>query len=250
MNEFYKIPNRYRKNDGQMVPAYLKNFAHFFYANLDNPISDGDFANWRLSLFDLHGNEIAQDIGTLTQDLVGGGNFNFYAYFTIPSNTVNGIYELVIYNTVTNDVKYISDCVEVISLAEVENYVFLFYRNSTNLFNYNYQAISDYNTIFLPMDLVEQQPEIELQQYFEQTSGRRRNQRVITSKVLILESYYFDDEANDMMLALSAHDDIRLNNRVVDVKTTFEIITNRDNSVQRGTIEFYDEEFSTINLSS
>lgn len=249
MSVLYKIPNNYRKNDGIMTPLYLKDYEHFFYANLDETITDVDFANWRLSLFDLRGNEIAQNIGTLTQDIITGAQFRFYASFTIPANVVDGIYELVIYNTSTMELKYISNCIKVFSLEDVERYVLLFYRNSSNLYNYNYQGVANYNTVFLELSLIEQQPDIERQQYTEVTTGRRRNQRSVSNKVLSLESYFFDDEANDMMLALSLHDDIMINGKIVDVRTAFEITTNVFNSVQKGVIEFYDEEFSTINLN-
>ena len=232
-----------------MIPAYLKKYEHFFYANLETPIDDSDFSDWVLSVFDNNGNEVESNIGQLTQDIISGSEYRFYASFVIPSTVPNGVYELVIYNSQNDELKYISNCVRAITEEEVENYVLLFFRNSSNQFNFNYENISPYNSVFLPMNLVEQQPEIELQQYVEQTTGKRRNQRSITSKVIKLESYLFDDEANDMMLALSVHDDIVVNGKVVDVKTAHQVITNRFNGEQKGEIEFYDQDFSTINLN-
>lgn len=232
-----------------MTPLYLKGFEHFSYVNLDETIDDADFSNWILSVFDAVGNEIASDIGTLTQDVISGSDFRFSMTFTIPETLNDGTYQLVVYNSTTDDLKYISNKIRAFSSRDVEKYIYVEYRNSTNMFNYNYEDLNDYNTVFLPLNLIEQQPEIELQQYFEQTTGRRRNQRSITSKVLRIETYFFDDEAHDMMLALSTHDDIRLNEKTVDVKTAYQIQNNQFNSVQKGEIEFYEERFSTINLN-
>ena len=121
--------------------------------------------------------------------------------------------------------------------------------NSSNINVIRNDLVIVIKNVFLPWNLVEQQPEIELEQYVEQTTGKRRNLKSISSKVLTMETYFFDDEANDMMLAISMHDDILLNGKVVDVKTAYAIETNRINSLQKGTIEFYDQDFSTINLN-
>jgi hypothetical protein len=249
MSELYKIPNRYRRNNDSFAPAYLKGYEHFFYANLDDTIEDSDFNDWVLSVFDGAGNEVAGSIGTLEQDIISGSDFRFYASFTIPESLPDGFYELIIYNSNTDEVKYISNCIEAISFENIEDYVLLFYRNSSNVFNYNYESVNNYNTVFLPMNVIEQQPEIELTQYVEQTTGRRRNQKTITSKVIKLETFFFDDEANDMMLALSVHDDITINQKVVEVKTAFQIVTNKFNSIEKGEIEFYDQQFSTVKLN-
>lgn len=246
----YDIPNRYRRTTDFSEPAYLRGFEHFFYANLDEPIDDSDFANWRLSLFDKFGTETASDIGALVKDPITSTTFRFYANFTIPIGTNPGSYQLVVYNSSTSDVKYIANCTKVITDADIEDYVLLFFRNSTNLYNFNYQGFTNYNTIFLPLNVVEQQPEIQLDQVTEASSGIIRNRKTQASKVVTLESFFFDDEANNMMLALSVHNDILVNNSVMTVRTAFQIDTNRFNPVQKGTIELYDQSFSTINLNT
>ena len=232
-----------------MLPAFLADFEHFFYANLDNPVSDGDFSDWVLSVFDNAGNEVAANVGTLQQDVISGSDFRFYAFFTIPGTVPQGTYQLVVYNSMTLELKYQSNCFDLIYQTRVEEYVYLQYRNSSDLYNYGYENVPEYNTIFIPWNLVEQQPEIELDQYVEQTTGRRRNLKTISSKVLTVEAYFFDDDANNMMLALSVHDDILINGKVVEVKSAYTIEPNRINSLQKGTIEFYDQDFSTINLN-
>jgi hypothetical protein len=233
-----------------MLPAYIRDFDHFFYANLDEPITDDDFSDWVVSLFDNQGNETQDNIGTLVQDIISGSEYRFYTTFNILNTVPLGFYYIVVYNSVTEEIKYQSNCIQIISENSVDEYVYFQYRNSSNLYNYNYETLSNYTNLFLRWNVIEQQPEIELEQYVEQTTGRKRNLKSVSNKVLTIESYFFDDEANDMMLAVSLHDDLLINGKVVDVKTAFSIETNKINSLQKGTIEFYDEKFSTINLNA
>lgn len=245
---YYKIPNNYRKNNKEMTPAYLRNFDHFQYVNLDETVSDIDFDDWILSIFDSLGNEVDSDIGTITKDVISGSDYRFYFSFNIDLSVDPGIYYMVVYNSSTNDVKYVSNCIEVITEDDIECYVYLEYRNSSDIFNYNYEDVVNYNTVFLEMNLIEAEPEIQLTTYREQTTGYRRNRKSQTSQVISMETQFFDDGANDMMFALSVHDDIKINGTVVEVKTAYKIDTNKFNSVQKGVIEFYNQEYSTVNL--
>ena len=243
------MPNNYRRNNKVMNPAYLKGYPHFMYANLDETIIDSDFNEWVLSLFDNNGVEVAPSIGTIVKDIITGSEYRFYSQFTIPENVNNGIYQLVVYNSSSSELKYVSNCVQVISSDQVESYALLFFRNSTNTYNFNYEAVSDYNTIFLPWNVIEQQPEIEIKQYFEQSTGKTRNQKKRSTKVVTIEAFFFDDEANDMMAAISGHDDLLINGTEYVVKTGYKIETNKLNSLQKGTIEFYDQEYNQVNLN-
>ena len=245
----YKVKEGYEQNNKTMYPAYLRDYNHYFYANLDTPIDDDDFALWVLDLYDMAGNQVSAGVGILTKDIISGGDYRFYAHFTIPVGVDRGLYQLVVYNSSTSDLKYVTNCIEVITSADVEEFVFLWFRNSTNAFGFNYETLTSYNTVFLNMNIVEEQPEISMDQYREASTGKIRNQKTQTAKVLSLETFMFDGEANDMMLALSSHDDIQLNAVVVKVKEAFKIETNKFNSLKKGIIEVYDQAFSTINLN-
>lgn len=244
----YDIPKGYERNSDLMKPAYLKGYEHFFYCNLDELIEDADFDNWVMALYDQQGNEIIQSVGALEKDSVTLSGFRFYTAFTLPSSVPRGTYYFVIYNTVTSAVKYQSNCVKVIDESEIEKYVLLFYRNSTDLFNYGYNDINNYNTVFLPMNIVNQEPDVIESVYTERTTGERRKQKTQVSKVLSLEAYYFDDEANDMMIALASHDDIKINGIKVEPKGSYKIEYDKNNAVKRGVLEVYDQRFSKINL--
>ena len=244
----YEIPNNYlRSNKRIFAPAYKHDLEHFIYMNLDEPINDADFANWALALYDKAGNAVVPNLGTLNKDVTTGAFYRFSITFTISNTVPLGLYYPVIYNTSTNDVVFQGNQIRVINDEQAEKYVYCQYKNSSNLFNTNFS--DTYMNVFLEVNLIEQQPEIALQQYRELSTGKIRNQKTQTAKVLTLETYFFDEGANDMMLALSVHDDIMINGITVKVKTPFKIITNKYNSTTKGTIEFYDQRFSTVNYS-
>jgi hypothetical protein len=245
----YNLPKGYEKNKGIMRPAYLRGYGHFIYFNLDEIITDADFSNWIIGLFDEQGNQVIAEIGTLQKDVVSVSGYRFYLPFTIDGATPKGTYQMVIHNNVIPALKYDSNWFEVITSDDIENYMLLFYRNSSNAFSFNYQGVNNYNTIFLPMNIIDQQPEINLTAYRERTTGIIRNQKSQTAKVISIESYFFDDEANDMMLALSIHDDILINGQSFQVKTAYKIEYDKNASMHKGVIEMYNQKFSTINLN-
>ena len=246
---YYRIPNNYLKNSLSSRPAYLRGYQHFLYFNLDVPITDSDFDEWEIALYDING-LVADEIGVLQKDIINDPEFRFYVSFTIPISVSNsGDYYIVIYNSVSSIPIYQSKPVRVISEAEVDNFVLLSYRNSTDMFNFNYETVTDYNTVFLPMNVIDQQAEITVTGYKEKSTGLYRNQKAQTNKVLSLEGYFFDEDTNDMMLAISVHDDILISGKSVKVKTAYKVERDVNNSVNKGVIELYDQEFSTINLN-
>lgn len=243
----YPIPNNYRKNCRNSYPAYLRGFEHFFYANTSDLLNDVDFDNWVLGMYNQQHIQV-QNFGGLVKDIITPAEFRFYKSFTIDSSMNTGLYYFVVYNSVTEQIKFISNSFELIEESMIENYTYLQYRNSTNQFNYNYESIPMYNAFFLELDVVEEQSEVSLTQVAEKTTGKIRNQKSQIKKVLTIESYYFDDGAHDSMLALSIHDDIFMNGKVVEVKEGYKIDSNKINSLQKGSILVYEQEVSTINL--
>ena len=145
----YKIPNRFEQEERIYLPAYLIGFEHFIYVNLDEPIDDADFANWTVGLFDLSGTEV-QNLGAPSKDIISGIDYRFY--YTMNIDPENGGKKFIaIYNTVDSVVKYQSNPIWVITTnEEVEEYLFLTYRNSTNRDNFNYVTFpTKSNTVLL-----------------------------------------------------------------------------------------------------
>ncbi len=244
----YKLPNNFRRNDLAYKISYLKEYTHFFYLNSDDTFDDADFNDWVMGLFDRSGNEV-QIFSNLQQDIITGSEFRVYTEFTIEDTIDKGEYFFAIYNSNTDDVKYQSNCFNVIDSEDVENLVFLEFRNSSNVFNFNFEVVDNYNTLFIDLNEVEAQPEFELNQYQERSTGITRNEKSQARKVIVMESYYFDDGANEGMLMLTMMDDQKLNEKVVEVKEGYQIENNRRNNLQKGTISYYDQSVSVINLN-
>lgn len=243
----YKLPNNYRRSARCSQAAYLKDFEHFLYVNLDTPVSDSNFSDWRLDLYDQYGNQTVTNIGTLVKNVVLGSTFNFYTTLTIPSGTANGLYYLVVIDSTDNTLIYQSKAIKVISTAELTDYAYVLYKNSISIFNQNYTALTNYNNVFLELNMIDRQPEIELTQYTEASTGKVRSQIGTSQSIVIFEAYFFDDDMNNGMHALSMMDDIVINGKAMTVKTPYTIEVNKINSIQKGTIELYDQEFGTIN---
>lgn len=242
----YEIPNNHIQVNQEYIPSFLVDFEHSHYANLDTTIEDTDFSNWVVGLFNTQGTEV-QIIGSPTKDAITGTEFRFYFSFTI-SVGISGDHFFAIYNSSNNEVKYQSNVFKVITLEDVKKYVFVQFRNTSNLDNFNYQVFTGYNSFFLDLDAIEYDYEYELQTYREQSTGIRRRQKNQKSKFVKLEADFFDEEASDAMYSLSDHDDILLNGDQVTTKTGYSPNKQKDMSAGRGNIEFYITRFASVNL--
>lgn len=242
----YKIPNINVQVEFEYLAAYLQDFNHSFYVNLDNPISDSDFDNWEVGLFNTEGNEV-QNFGNPTKDIISGSEYRFY-FSTVINSSHSGVHFFAVYNSNDNSVKYQSNFFKVISVDEIENYAFLQFRNSSNLDNFNYETLSITNSVFLDLDQIDFQYEYELQSYREQSTGKFRRQKNQKNKVIKLETYLFDEASFDAMYSLCDHDEITINGDEVVTKTGSNPDTQRDMNIHKGSVEFYITRYGTVNL--
>lgn len=245
----YDLPRRYRKNSKKFSPALLRGFDHFIYFNLDEPIEDADFSDWQIDLIDSSGTVVDASIGTLSKDIISGTSYRFYTTVNISASVPKGIYDVVVFNSSTNALKYQMDCVKVITDNDLDEYALFAYRNSTNLYNFNYEGILKYNTVFLPVNVIEHQIETNRKQYREQSTQKVRNQKSTADKVITVETYFFDERAHDMFGVLAQHDDIRINDNRVTVKEDYKVETIQRSTVSKGTIQFILQDYSTINYN-
>lgn len=245
------LPNNYRRNYKNYIPSFPRNKELSFIVNSSLYGFEKNLSGVVARLIDHTGEVIDYEINYDVVESSDGNSLSFKVFFTPTDSLPSKKYRIAfIDNNDSGRIGVISNQFYIASESESNCLIELKYRHSNSIFGFNYDDRPDeYNIIWLHLNMIESQPEIELKQTREYTTGVRRSQRIEISKVLTLESYYFDDETNDAMLALSAHDDIRLNGKVVTVKEAFQIITDRRNSVQKGTIEFYDQSYSTVNLS-
>lgn len=235
-------------------PKLLMGYDHFWYANLENPIDDAGFSNFRLGIIEV-GETVPAQIINITKDVISGSDYRFYATITpdfgLKKNTC---YRLVIYDISDDSLIYTQPgTIQFITVEDLDSYALLEFRHSSNLDNYNYQAgffAGKYNSIFLDMNQTGDGFEYVDKSYRELSTGKLRTQKKQRHKTITLESYLFDEKSNDFLASLSMHDDIKINSEPVTIKQGHEHSNNRDFNLNFGTVSFYINKYSTINYSA
>lgn len=242
------IPNNYRRGKQRFyTPPFFRDDEISFILNFTLDFGGDDINDIELGIINNAGALVGDPIAL--NSLTCNTTDYYYVSFVFPILPNGSYYWFVIHNTVTEQVYYVSNPFRNFLAEDKECFPLLSYRNSCDIFNNGYECLTTVrNTIRLDINLVEQQPEIEIRQYREQSTGKLRNQRSQTAKICSVETKQFDDGSNDAMFSLSVHDDILINERDYEVKTAHRIITSRKNPLQDGIIELYDQEYSTINL--
>jgi hypothetical protein len=248
----WDIPRGYDRQDkSKMIHApivvQLEDFS--FYINADMPFTDPDFQTYRLGLVNPR-EMVAVSIGNLAKHAIDDGTYNIYCdAVTIPSGTPPGYYRMIIYRQDTNAVLYLSNVLEVMLLDDAKcNSVVLQYKNGVDFYKYYYTLVPDYiNKIRMRMYRSDEQPEGTLTQYRAISTGVLRNVSYELDKMLKLETYWFDDNANRAMFVFQAHGFLTINNFFYLVKTPFKWTFDQRKRCNKGTIEFYEQAFSSAN---
>lgn len=249
-NEYWDLPTAYRLNKKKFkhFPVMVPGETFAFYINFDVPANDPSYADFGLAIIK-QGGIVEQDIAGLEIDIIDGNNYNIYATITVPP-LVEGAYLFAIYNKLTNVIKYVSQEIRVISANNDPDATTLTvtYRNSRNLYNFYYSNVPEFVNIHrLQLNVIGGQVEGDFKPYRGASTGKLRNVSFNLDRYVTLEAYYFDDLGHRGMQVFQAHDSIFLNNRPYLLKTPYAIEWNVLRNTQKGTIELYDQEFSTIN---
>lgn len=243
----FKLPNNLKQVESQYLPSYLVGYEHFWYNNSDELYDDADFANWNIGLFNISGVEV-ENLGTLTKDIITAPDFRFYKLFTITAE-VTGKHFFGIYNSATGVPKLQFNLFNVISEEQAVNYTLVEWRHSTNRDNFNYEGISNYNSVFLDLVNLPNEYEYTDKVVIDAVTGDVRRQKNQQSTVLNFETQLFDRAANEAMASLSGHDDILLNKEIVTVKQGHKAETLRDYDCSNGLISFYYNARNRVNLN-
>lgn len=241
------IPNNYRlgKKSVYQLPffplddiSFLLNFTPDFGSALDANLRIGILSNSGL---------LDSNIFNLSVSECNSIKY-YYGELIFPTYKSSYFNRFVIYDISNGVVYYLSNPFRVVLEDDKRCYPVLTYSNSCDILNHGYECTGKVNKHRIDFNLIEQQPEIELKQYTEQSTGRVRNQKTQARKVVSVETFFFDDGAHDGMLGLSVHDNINIGGRDYEVKTAYKIENNKQNALQRGVIELYDQKISTLNL--
>lgn len=240
---FYFI-NNYLRNNREYKPKIRINETFNYIVNfvIDSIRISVDHS---MSIIDEQGNVIGSN---LDFDLIAvDGGFSMRVNTNIPPLS-DGVVGRFVWSDPANEITLMSNYFQFVN--DVEDLVFLQYRNSNDLYGFDYNIWSDaYNEIYLDLNQVEVQGEFEIKQYQEQSTGKVRTQKSISKKFVAFESYFFDEFGHDAMIALGVHDDIIIDAKQMEIKELYSIEPNIRNNVQRGRIELFDQRFSTINLN-
>lgn len=248
-----ELPNPYRQCSQSIkhAPVVVSLETFSFYINFKESYSDPDFSGYRLALVGDEG--IVQDnIGTLVADYTNDGltEFNIYCSEVIVNSGIPvGYYRLAIYRIADNSIVMVSNEIQLMTVSEAKHKtVMLNYRNSFDFYKYYYTHISDFlNKIRLRMYALEENPDGELAQYRAASTGRLRNVSYELDRYVVFETYYFDDLAHRAMMVWQAHDFILINGKFYLPKSLYKVEWNQKRLLNKGKIEMYEQDFSTIN---
>jgi len=118
-----------------------------FYVNLSTLENNVNFSNWIVHLVHADTYTIADPtIVTLTKDTISGTSYRFYADpWIVDDSLPAGCYRIVIIDSVTSNVLYISNILECLIDAQARDETILVrYRNAKNIQNFNYETLTSY----------------------------------------------------------------------------------------------------------
>lgn len=182
-----------------------------FYANLNSPSYEVDFANWVISI--AHADSfviVYDDFATLVKDDLSTGGFRFYSEFTVPSDIPEGNFRFIIYIPYTEEVKYVSNIFEVVNNVQSNETYIVKYRNSADIQNFGYEAnTSYYNKARLRLEKI--QPDRLKQTIgYELVNGAFKRVRTIVGKAYSFITGFMDEDGHDAFDIATIHSDLQM----------------------------------------
>jgi hypothetical protein len=229
-------------------PVFVPGERASFYINASVPFLDGDdINNLELRILNPDGT-VASNLGVIMQRVTLTNGYRMYADFIFP-DLPNKQYQFQVFNTTTNTAKCISNwfwAKDETLANEVTAYVV--WRNSRSAYYYDWALYPDfYCRIRLHLSLQSYTPEGTVEQIQSVNTGRRRNLNRVVDKSVRLQTYYFDDGANDACIALFEADDISINGKKYLAKTIYNPNARPSSKVSTGEIELFEQDFSSVN---
>lgn len=222
-----------------LTPVYVPGEKYSFYLNFDKPTTDPNFNNFLLCIYDLHDNRMVTDIGPLQKDIVTSTLYNIFCLFQMPA-LANGNYVFAIWDSVNDIVKCKSNKILVLNEDYAQNTAILSFRNTRNLYGYDYENLLDFFQQFrLPLIKVEYQYDVDRTQYRNVSNRQLRNLISYVDKVVKVESYYYDEDAHDAAAILYQHDQIYIDGIQYVPKDAYQISTDLINNAPRAEVNCY-----------
>jgi hypothetical protein len=188
---------------------YVTGENYAFYNNSDTLESDVNFNYWSFNL--VHSDSfilVYEDITTLVKDVISGSDYRWYAdVFEFPP-VGNGCYRFVIEDTISGNIFYISDEIEVVD--STDGLMFCRYRNGKNMLNYNYEGLSSFYNQF-HVEMKKRKPaRNESTEGYELTSGSFKRVRTTLTKTWEFVTGWFDETEHEATHAMAVHNDLNI----------------------------------------
>lgn len=183
-----------------------------FYANLDTPSYEVDFANWVISI--VHADSfvvVYDDFATLVKDDLSTGGFRFYCEFTVPVDIPEGEFRFIIYIPYTQEVKFVSNVLKVINNVQAAQSYLIKYRNAADIQNFGYEADETYYNI-ARLKLEKLQPErVKRNIGYQMVAGGFKRVRTVVGKAYSFITGFMDEDGHDAFDIATIHSDLQLN---------------------------------------
>jgi hypothetical protein len=187
-----------------------------FYLNFDDAISTSGFANWKLGVISCDYIILVPDLAALNQDLIPNtSSYNIYSEFTWPAMGSQKHFYLIIYNSSTNAVLYVSTPFRNVSASDANRYTkSIMYRNSRNIFEIRYESLPDfYHKFRIPLHIFKPLPSEDSRGY-DLSNGTYLRVRSTTKKQYTFITSKYDEFAHDAFFAMAKHHDfLRIDER-------------------------------------
>lgn len=245
------IPNPYNvKRDKARLhaPVVAIGEEFTFYMNLKTPLTDPDYASFKLALIKETGS-IVDDVAPLSIDMFEDNvTYQLYATVTISGQPI-GYYRLAVWNQITGAVLFVSNRLELMILANAKCFSSLLrYRNTNTLYGIRYPSLPDFLNIHrLRIYQLEFQGEGDLEQYRAVSSGELRNVNYELDKAITLEMYWFDNHAHEAAMVWQMHNYLGINDKLYLPKGLYKIEWDVRRKLNKGKIEMFEQGFSTAN---
>lgn len=239
----------FEKNE-RHYPVICPNEVFTFYFNYI--LTAGDWSSYKIAIANYQGIQL-DNIGTIQKVDLDSTHYNIYSDDCQVSGLPIGIYFIVLYKVDT--LLYASNEIQLLTLNNTDKFFNAKYvtvraqwKNLNRIYGYLWDLIPSFVLkIRLKLYVIDTQPEGTFEQYSEVSTGVKRNDNVELSKYYVMQLYYGDDIANEAMYVFQISTTIVLNNVTYITKSGYKITYDPRMQVNVGQIEFYDQEFSSIN---
>ena len=253
-----EMPNRHQRN----VPCDLREYEPVFYpgerysnmVNSTQPLEGVALVedDLKLSIIDLFGNLVADDIAVITlYDNDGEDARVAYDIEVFPSIR-DGRYRFVLYEDTGQKLYLVSNVHKVSSNKEfiIEETVRLVYTHTAEIYKFGYDELPEFKIRQrIQVNATAYQYPFDAEEYEEVSTGLSYNPRFDVDAVVEVETELYDEKAHRAFAAFLAHNSKVMNEKVyvVDGGSSYEQDRDKNSRLWNGSVRMVEQDFSSIN---